>query len=169
VIEPTAAKRNLQVAGEPNPYRLEFLADPNLPTIGVYAQAPTTTQAVALADASVRAIADYVQTLQAQQNVSRTARVSIRQIGQAVGSVVDAGITKKLAGLVFVLSFFAWCILVLIGVRVRAGVRRARLPTPRKVPKAQAEPGSHAERELPTLDRQAPPAKQLIGAGSART
>ena len=56
VQEPTAVQRNVEITGETAPYRLNFNNDPNLPTIGIYAQAPTTTESVTLAEASVQAL-----------------------------------------------------------------------------------------------------------------
>ena len=127
VVEPTPGKRNVQVAREANTYRLEFLADPNLPTIGIYAQAPTTGQGVALANAAVRALATYVRGIENKQNTPKSTRVTVRQIGQPVGGIVNGGIKKKLAGMVFVFVFAVWCVLVLIGIRARAAWRASRI------------------------------------------
>lgn len=130
VIEPTPTKRGFQVAGESDPYRLEFLSDPNLPTVGVYAQAPSTGQAVALADASVRALTTYVDQIENQEHVAEINRVAVRQVGQATGGVTNAGIKKKLAGMVFVFVFVVWCVLILIGIRARASWRASALIDP---------------------------------------
>jgi hypothetical protein len=135
VVEPTATKRNYQVAGEKQPYRIEFLANPNLPIISIYTQAPTGTQAVALANGSVRALSSYVHDVQVKQKVPATARVTIRTIGRASGAVVNGGIAKKLAGLVFLIVFVGWCLLVLVGTRFWANWRRSGLAV---VPAADA-------------------------------
>jgi hypothetical protein len=127
VQEPTATKRNYQVAGETEPYRIEFLANPNLPIISIYTQAPTGTQAVALANGSVQALSRYVHDVQIAQKVPDTSRVTIRTIGQASGAVVNGGIAKKLAGLVFFVVFAGWCVLVLVMTRFRANWRRSGL------------------------------------------
>jgi hypothetical protein len=124
VIEPTATKRSYQVAGEALPYRIEFLADPNLPIISIYTQAPTSTQAIALANGSVTALSHYIETLQTQNQVPPRARVTVRTIGRASAAPVNGGITKKLAALVFLATFVAWCVLVLIGLRFRENWRR---------------------------------------------
>src|ERR1035437_651505 len=39
VQEPTDLQRNIQISGEAAPFRLQFNSDPNLPEIGIYAQA----------------------------------------------------------------------------------------------------------------------------------
>lgn len=128
VVEPTAGKRNYQVAHETDPYRLEFLTNTNLPAIWVYSQAPTTAQAIALANASVSALQTYIATVPGP-NVQASSRVTIRQIGRATGSIVNGGIQKKLAGLIFVATFVAWCGLVLIATRF-AEKWRATAPSP---------------------------------------
>lgn len=117
VEEPTAVQRNVEITGESTPYRLNFNDDPNLPTIGIYAQAPNTRQAVALANASAAALAQYVATLAKTGNTPPAQRVVIRQLGSASGGVVDGGISKSIAFLTFVVVFFLWCVLVLIGGR----------------------------------------------------
>jgi hypothetical protein len=117
VEEPTAVQRNVEITGESTPYRLNFNDDPNLPTIGIFAQAPNTRQAMALANASAAALAQYVATLAKTGNTPPAQRVVIRQLGSASGGVVDGGISKSIALLTFVVVFFLWCVLVLIGGR----------------------------------------------------
>jgi hypothetical protein len=118
VQEPTAVQRNIEISGETAPYRLNFNHDPNLPTIGIYAQAPTTKQAVQLANAAAVGLEEYVAGLGA--HTSPAERVVVRQLGQANGSVVDGGISKSLAGLAFIATFVLWCALVLFWSRFRA-------------------------------------------------
>jgi hypothetical protein len=117
--EPTALKRNVEITGETNPYRLSFNSDPRLPTIDIYAQAPTTPQAIALADASIVGLQEYVTSLENTDRVPNHSRVTIRQLGRANGGVVDGGISKALAVLVFFGVFLLWCVLILVGTRFR--------------------------------------------------
>jgi hypothetical protein len=130
VEEPTAIVRNVQITGETAPYRLNFSNDPNLPTIGIAAQAPSTRQAVRLADAAAWALHQYVASLQASNGIPASSRVVIRQLGAATGGVSDAGISKSLASLVFIAVMVAWCVGMLVLARFRetwqiaASVRR---------------------------------------------
>lgn len=135
VTEPTASKRNVEITGETKPYRLQILADANLPTIGIFTQAPTNKQALALANGAVRAIGSYLETLQSQESVPVTERVTVRPLGQPTASVVDGGISKKLAAIVAVAVFAFWCVLMLIAQRFRenwraSGVQRTKSSGP---------------------------------------
>ena len=119
VEEPTAVKRNVEITGETTPYRLNFDTDPNLPTIGIYAQAPTTKQSIALADAAAASLSQYVTSLENTGSVPPKSRIAIRQLGEANGAVVDGGISKAIAGMTFIGVFLVWCVLVLLAARFR--------------------------------------------------
>jgi hypothetical protein len=119
VQEPTAVQRNVEITGETAPYRLNFNNDPNLPTIGIYAQAPTTKQSIALANAAAASLSEYVSSIQATNKTPEQSRVVIRQLGQPAGGVVDGGISKALAFMVFVGVLLVWCVLMLFVVRFR--------------------------------------------------
>ncbi len=119
VQEPTALKRNVQITGETNPYRLSFESQVGLPTINIYSQAPTTSQAIALANAAVVGLQQYITSLDTASGVAPKARVTIRQLGAATGSVVNGGISKSLMILTFLAVFALWCVLVLAVSRFR--------------------------------------------------
>jgi hypothetical protein len=119
IQEPTDLKRNIQITGETDPYRLSYTSDPNLPTVGINSQAPTTSQAIVLANSAAFAIQEYVAALQKTAKVPAAQRVTIRQLGTANGAVDNAGISKSLAGIVLVAVFLLWCVLVLLGARFR--------------------------------------------------
>ena len=115
--EPTALKRNVQLTGETKPYKLNYEAQGNLPTITVYSQAPTTGQAVALANAAVVGLQRYVAGAESASGIPKSSKIVIRQLGSANGGVVDGGTSKTLAAMVFVAVFALWCVLMLYGTR----------------------------------------------------
>lgn len=117
VQEPTALERNLQIAGETMPYRLEFNADPNLPEVGIYAQAPTTPQAIKLANAAVAGLTEYVKNLQDTGEIRSSNRVVLRQLGQPTGSADSPSASKTLAAMAFIGVLILWCVLILVGER----------------------------------------------------
>ncbi len=108
----------------PTTYELSFVQNPSLPTVDVYAQAPTTEQAIALADGAVTGFAEFINHLNAN-HVPRGQRIEIRQLGQATGGIVDPGAGKKIGVLVFLVVFAMWCSFVLFVTRVRAELRAA--------------------------------------------
>lgn len=119
VEEPTAIVRNVQITGETAPYRLNFSSDPNLPTIGIAAQAPSTAGAIRLANAAAWALQRYVADLQASNGTPPNSRVVIRQLGSATGGVSDAGVSRALAFLAFLAVFAVWCLGMLALMRFR--------------------------------------------------
>ena len=156
VEEPTAVQRNVEITGETTPYRLNFNDDPNLPTIGIYAQAPNTRQAVALANASAAALEQYVATLAKTGNTPPQQRVVIRQLGSASGGVVDGGISKSVAFLAFVGVFVLWCVLVLVGGRFVESWRATASVYERRSASAKGEaPSSSSNGGAPHDDEQA--------------
>jgi hypothetical protein len=143
--EPTALRRNVELTGETKPYRLNFETQATSPTITINSQAPTTRQAVALANATVIAMHQYVASIEATNRVNRGSRVVIRQLGKASGGVVDAGIRKSVAVMVFIAVFLVWCVLVLLASRFRESWRAsAALQGAREEGGARAGSGQHA-------------------------
>jgi hypothetical protein len=127
VVEPTALKRNVEITGETKPYRLNFESQPNQPTVNIFSQAPTTVQAVALANAAATGLQEYVTRLEVAQKIPARSRVAIRQLGSANGAVVDGGVSKSLAAIVFVAVLLFWCVLILAGGRLRENWRASAL------------------------------------------
>jgi hypothetical protein len=119
VQEPTAGKRNVQVTGETDPFRLNLNADPTLPIISIYSQAPTTAQAIALANGAVTGLQEYLTQVEDTDNIRESNRVVVHPLGAATGGVVDPGIRKSLAGMVFIAVSVLWCVLMLVGARFR--------------------------------------------------
>ncbi len=106
-------------------YKLSLVQNPSLPTIEVYASAPTTAQAIALANGAVTGFATFVNNLNAG-NVPQSERVVIRQLGAATGGLVDSSASKSMAVLIFVAVFAIWCWLVLYVNRTKANLRAAK-------------------------------------------
>jgi len=117
--EPTALKRNVEITGETKPYRLSFENQGNVPTITINSQAPSTSQAIALANASAVALEQYVAGVESSDKIPVHSQVAIRQLGSASGAVLDGGISKTLAMIVFLAVFLLWCVLLLAAGRLR--------------------------------------------------
>jgi len=106
-------------------YKLNFLQNPALPTVDIYSEAPTTKQAISLANGAVSGFAAYMHSLDAQGKVPDAQRVTIRQAGAATGGVVDPGAKKSIAAIIFALVFGAWCAGVLFFSNLREQLRVA--------------------------------------------
>jgi hypothetical protein len=128
VHTPSAVRGGHEVT-PPTQYSLRFDQNPVLPTVDIYSQAPTTHQAIALANGAVTGFAAYLNTLEARGNVPGGSRVQVRQLGGATGGVVDPGTSKKIALLAFIIVMALWSCFVLYISRVveemRAAKRRA--------------------------------------------
>ena len=122
---PTATQ-GIQLTSAPAHYTLNFLQNPQLPTVDVYAEAPTTKQAIALANGAVTGFATYITNLSNQSSVPAGQRIAIRQAGSATGGIVDPGASKSLAAIIFMVVFALWCALVLFVTNLRAQLRIAR-------------------------------------------
>ena len=122
---PSAAHGDQQVTTAES-YKLNFLQNPELPTVDIYAEAPTTKQAMALANGAVTGFSAYMKNLDSQTNVPVKARVDIRQAGSATGGVVDSGANKKLALIAFLLVAAVWSAAVLFVTNLREHLRLAK-------------------------------------------
>jgi hypothetical protein len=114
------------------PFKLLLNQDPTLPTVDIYAEAPTTAKAVALANGAVTGFATYLRSIAAQGSVPTSQQVEIRELGAAVGGVVDPGTSTKLAALAVIGTFLVWCGVILLVLKLRAttdGARKTRSAT----------------------------------------
>jgi len=113
-----------QVGSSPTPidtpYKLQLNQDPTLPTVDVYAQAPTAKEAVDLANGAVTGFATYLKSLQVQGSVPTGQRVEIRQLGSAIGGVVNSSASTKMAGIVGFVVLLLWCGGILFAAKLRA-------------------------------------------------
>jgi hypothetical protein len=127
-IEPTAEKRSSQIIGERAVYRLRFENNPNMPLIAVYAQAPTASTAKRLADAAPAALRSYVTGIQEAQKTPAALRVTVRQLGDASGGTVNAGVNVQIALLVFFVVLFLWSLLLIPARTIVRGWRKGGPP-----------------------------------------
>jgi hypothetical protein len=137
-VEPGEGERANELLAEGVGYRLSFEAQEDLPIVAIRSQAPTAPEAIKLADSAVTGLKDYLRTAEAQGEIPDKRLVQIKPLGQAKGGVVNSGVNRVVAGMVFVAVFGLGCGLILVGVNVAAGMRQNR-------------PGGAPE-ALPTLD-----------------
>jgi hypothetical protein len=107
----------------PGEYRLSVQANPTVPILDIYAQAPTEAEAKLLANGAVAGMQDYLRDLGDTQSVVPAQQVHLEQLGRARGGVINAGIGVEMALLSFTLVFGASAATVLWLGRVRRGWR----------------------------------------------
>lgn len=114
----------VKVDGE---YRLYVRANPTVPFLQLYAQAPTAASAAAVANAAVSGLQEYLSQVAQSTRTPLGQQIRLIQLGQARGKVINGGIRWQVALLVFVLAAVASCATVIWSRRVRAGWKLAAL------------------------------------------
>lgn len=160
LVEPNEEKRANEILVSHDGYRLDIQANPTLPIIDVYAQAPTPGGAAELADAVAPAGNEYTEVLANGDHFPTDNRVQLKQLGAAQSAAISPTAPIEIFALTF-LVVFGGAFGLLCGVAViRRGWVRGGSP-PRLVaakPKPPAapveEPGGnwpHTTRVLPWM------------------
>ena len=108
-------------------YRLVVQANPTVPFLQVYAQAPDVRSATALADAAVDSMKLYLTKVAGSARTPDDEQIKLVQLGRAHGTVIDNGISWRVALLAFCVSFAVLCATAIYFRRVREGWRVASL------------------------------------------
>jgi hypothetical protein len=104
--EPASEERASQILRSRAPYRIEVQGRPDDPVLDIYTQAPTTDQALRLADGSVESLRRYLGTLSADNGLNGAQTLVVKQLGEARGGVVSGGATRlQIAMLTFLVAF----------------------------------------------------------------
>jgi O-Antigen ligase len=119
--EPNSEQRASDIQASNTPYQIQVQAQPTVPVIAVYAQAPSVAVADCLANTAPIALHAYLQTLAAQED-STQPLVSLNPLGPAQGAVVNGSATLEVAFLTFLTVF---C-LTLAGLHAIRWLRRRR-------------------------------------------
>jgi hypothetical protein len=102
-------------------YRLDIRANPTVPILDVYAQAPTASAAAGLANAAVTGLEDYLRHLATADRTPAELQVRIRRLGGARGDVINNGIGLQVALVTFLIVFGVACCAAVVVARVRRG------------------------------------------------
>lgn len=134
LVEPGSEERASQIEGSRAPYRLEVQSSPAEPTFTIYAAAPTTAEALELADSAVLGVGDYLRELATRQGASERRAPVLRQLGAARGGLTNAKARIVIAGLTFVTAFALSFVALLLALR---GLGLWSPPAPRRAPKGR--------------------------------
>lgn len=107
-------------------YRLSIEANPTVPVLTVYAQAPDGATAGALANASVDGLRDYLEQEARARGIRLDQQVRLRQLGRAHGEVINAGASAQAMVLVFLVVLVLSSAAAAFFMRVRRGWELAR-------------------------------------------
>jgi hypothetical protein len=126
-VDPQNARHVSDIVKSNIQYRIQINANPEVPILDIYAQAPTAASAAALANAAVDELKAYVAGLATTQRTPAISQIRLVQLGRATGVVINPGVQYQVALLAFLLTFLASCATVVFIARVRAGWRLAPL------------------------------------------
>jgi O-antigen ligase len=149
LTEPNNERRANEILVSHDPYRLDIQAQPTLPILDIYAQAPTATKAKRFADAVAGAGNDYIRVLANRDGLPVANGVRLKQLGSASSGQIDPTAPMKISVLTFVVVFgVCFGILVLIGEARRGWLRAGRgRPAAGAAPTAAPEPRLEGEEE----------------------
>lgn len=108
-----------------NQYRLNIDANPTVPMLRIYAQAPTAAAAGELANAAVDGLRDYLVQVARQQGVPQSTQVKVVRLGEARGAVINGGAGVQLTVIAFLFFFAGAAAATIFVARVRRGFRLA--------------------------------------------
>ncbi len=105
LVEPNEEKRANEILVSHDGYRLDIQANPSLPIIDVYAQAPTPAAAAELADAVAPAGNSYTDLLADRDNFPAGNRVQLKQLGAAQSAAISPTAPAEIFVLTFLVIF----------------------------------------------------------------
>jgi hypothetical protein len=124
-VEPTASIRSSDITRESLHYRITFRAEPEQPTVTVFGQGPNAAEAIKITNAAAKGAAEWVRDTQNRQLVPDSRRTQLTQLGAATGGTVNAGASRIVAALAFIVILAAGSLLVLLVGNTIPAVRRA--------------------------------------------
>jgi hypothetical protein len=127
-VSPDTERHTTDILKSTDQYRLKIEANPTVPVMDVYSQAPTVKAAEALANAAVDGLRRYLAELAQAQRIPEASQIRLMQLGRAHGSVINEGVNLQVAVLVFILALAASLATVVFLNRVKTGWRTAGLP-----------------------------------------
>jgi hypothetical protein len=102
-------------------YRLDIEANPTVPILDIYTQAPTEETARKIADSAVAGVQAYLASFANIRGTREIRQIRLEQLGPARGGVINHGIEFQLALVSFIVVLVASCAAVLCLSRIRQG------------------------------------------------
>jgi hypothetical protein len=127
VVASTDRKHATDLLASTDQYRLSIQANPTVPMLDIYAQAPNPTSAALLANTAVEQLRAYLNKLAVSEQTPEGHQVRLLQLGRAEGAVINPSIDVQVAVLVFLITFAVACAALIVGTRIRDGWRAETL------------------------------------------
>jgi hypothetical protein len=127
LIEPGSGGNVANLLASPDHYKLEIQADPSVPILHVYGQAPTKQSASRLVSAAVHGISRYLQQTESLSRTPPAQRLRVEQLGPVQGGVANSAAPTEIAVLVFSGVFGVSLWLIVIFTQIHRGWLAARL------------------------------------------
>ena len=108
-------------------FRIDVEANPTVPILTLYTQAPTQAAAEDLANSAVDGLHDYLEALAQKAGTTVADQVRLTQLGRASGGVINKGVRLQVALLSFVIVLAVTCAATLVLARLGRGWRLAAL------------------------------------------
>jgi hypothetical protein len=128
-IEPGSGANAVSLVQAPDHYKLQIQADPAMPVLHIYTQAPSAAEAIRLANATVQGTRDYLAQLSVSQQVGLRNQVKLDQLGPATGGAVEGHAALEIALLAFLTGSLGLLFVTALTTRIQAGWTSSRTPT----------------------------------------
>lgn len=127
LVEPGSGASATAILKSPDLYKLEIQADPSVPILHIYSQAPSAAVAVRIANAAVQGVNTYLQGLEVSDRIPVNQRIRVEELGPVQAGVANPGAPTQIAVLVFLGVFGVSLWLLAITAKIRRGWALARL------------------------------------------
>lgn len=122
---PDTKRKAADLLASTDQYRLNIEANPTVPVLKIYAQAPSAQAAGELANAAVDGLRDYLQQIARAQGTPPDQQVRIEQFGRARGTVINDGVGLQATILAFLFFFAVSAAAAIFVSRLRRGFKLA--------------------------------------------
>jgi hypothetical protein len=127
VVDPKSKKSTSDLLKSNDEYRITLVANPTVPVLDIFAQAPDARQAAILANATADGLHAYLRQVAQSEHTPVRSQIRLVQLGRAHGEVVNPSAHWQASLLAFVLTFGLCCGTVIYVDRVRKGWKLAAL------------------------------------------
>jgi hypothetical protein len=121
VVDSKAQKHASDILKSNDEYRLTIFANPTVPVLDIYAEAPDARKAEQLANGAVDGLQRYLGSLAARESTPPEAQIRLVQLGRAHGTVVNPSANTQVMFVAFLLTFGLSCATLIYIDRVRKG------------------------------------------------